>query len=48
MVLKIQKGGGNYIADGVDFVLFDVWINGIWLERENVEDIAEKLSELGI
>lgn len=40
---KIQKGGGNYIADGVDFVLFDVWINGIWLERENVEDIAEKL-----
>jgi len=40
---KIQKGGGNYIADGVDFVLFDVWINGIWLERENVEDIANKL-----
>lgn len=40
---KIQKGGGNYIPDGVDFVLFDVWINGIWLETGNVEDIAIKL-----
>jgi len=40
---KIQKGGGNYIKDGVDFVLFDILINGIWLERHNVKDIAEKL-----
>ena len=40
---KIQKGGGNYIPDGVSFILFDVKINGIWLERHNVEDIAEKL-----
>jgi len=40
---KIQKGGGNYIPDGVDFVLFDVWINGIWLKREDVNDIAKKL-----
>ncbi len=40
---KIQKGGGNYIPDGVDFILFDVLINGNWLERENVEDIAGKL-----
>ncbi len=42
---KIQKGGGNYIPDGVDFVLFDVMVGGvggIWLERENVEDIASK------
>ena len=39
---KIQKGGGNYIADGVSFVLFDVAVNGIYLERENVEDIAKK------
>ena len=39
---KIQKGGGNYIPDGVSFVLFDVLINGIWLERKSVEDIAEK------
>lgn len=41
---KIQKGGGNYIADHADFTLFDVWSGGIWLERPNVEDIAEKLS----
>lgn len=40
---KIQKGGGNYKADGVDFVLFDVSINGLWLERHNVSDIAHKL-----
>lgn len=39
---KIQKGGGNYIADGTDFVLFDVAVNRIYLERENVEDIAKK------
>ncbi len=39
---RIQKGGGNYISDGVNFVLFDVAINGVYLERENVEDIAEK------
>lgn len=40
---KIQKGGGNYIADGVSFILFDVWVDGVWLERYNVEDVAEKL-----
>lgn len=40
---KIQKGGGNYISDGVDFVLFDVNIGGTWLERNNVKDIADKL-----
>lgn len=39
---KIQKGGGNYISNGVSFVLFDVAINGIYLERINVEDIANK------
>ena len=39
---RIQKGGGNYIPNGVDFVLFDVAINGLYLERENVEDIAQK------
>lgn len=39
---KIQKAGSNYIKDGVDFVLFDVKVGEWWLERENVEDIAEK------
>lgn len=40
---RIQKGGGNYNPDGVNFVLFDVAINRLYLERENVEDIANKL-----
>jgi len=39
---KIQKGGGNYIVDGVSFILFDVMIER-YLERENVEDIAGRL-----
>lgn len=41
---KIQKGGGNYIRDGVSFVLFDVNINGMWLKREDVEEIAKSFS----
>ncbi len=40
---KTQKGGGNYISDGVDFALFDVKIDGWWLKREAVEDIATQL-----
>lgn len=40
---KIQKGGGNYIPDGVSFILFDVQVDGVWLERHNVEDIASQL-----
>ena len=40
---KIQKGGGNYKADGVDFVLFDVRVGEWWLERKNVEDVANFL-----
>lgn len=38
---KIQ-GGGKYREDQ-DFVLFDVKIGDLWLERESVEDIAAKL-----
>lgn len=40
---RIQKGGGNYIPTGVSYILFDVRIDDTWLERHNVEDIAEKL-----
>lgn len=40
---KIQKGGGNYISDGVSFVLFDVRIGNWWLERSAVDEIAESL-----
>lgn len=40
---RIQKGGGNYKSDGVDFVLFDVLVDDWWLQREDVEDVASKL-----
>jgi len=40
---RIQKGGGNYIPDGVDFILFDVKVGGWWLKREGIEEIAESL-----
>ncbi len=40
---KIQKGGGNYNPAGCDFVLFDVQIGGVYLERSNVEDVGAKL-----
>ena len=40
---KIQKGGGNYIPDGVSFIAFDVRIGDVWLERVNFEDIAGTL-----
>jgi len=39
---KIQSGG-NYIPDGVNFILFDINI-GNWMPRDVVEDIAGKLS----
>jgi len=35
---KIQKGGGLY--GPVNFILFDVFINGVWLKREAIEEIA--------
>lgn len=38
---KIQKGG-NYRADQ-DFVLFDVKVGDWWLQRADVEDVAQKL-----
>ncbi len=40
---KIQKGGGNYNSDGVNFVLFDVRIGDWWLMREDVEEVAHNL-----
>lgn len=38
----IQSGGG-YISNDNAFIMFDVNIDGVWLKRESVEDIAEKL-----
>lgn len=40
---KIQKGGGNYISNGVDFILFDVLVGDWWLRREDIEDVAKTL-----
>lgn len=40
---RIQKGGGNYIPDGVNFCLFDVFC-GMWLERDSVIDIGTSLA----
>ena len=40
---KIQKGE-NYLPERTDFILFDCKIDGWWLTRENLEDIANKLS----
>lgn len=41
---RIQKGGGNYNPDGVDFVLFDIKVGDWWLQRESLEDIAHYFS----
>lgn len=40
---KIQKVGSKYIPDGVDFILFDVWVDGYWLDRIDVYNVAEEL-----
>lgn len=39
---KIQKGG-NYISNDCGFILFDVMIGRMYLLRESLEDIAQKL-----
>jgi ATP-dependent RNA circularization protein (DNA/RNA ligase family) len=40
---RIQKAGGNYNKDGVDFVLFDVLVGDWWLKREDMENVARNL-----
>lgn len=39
---KIQKGG-NYLPNRTDFILFDCWVNGWWLQRESLQEIATAL-----
>ena len=41
--VKIQSGG-NYISNGVDFILFDVKVNDWWLDTKNCEKIAAELN----
>lgn len=40
---KIQKGGGRYIKNDINFILFDVRIDRWWLKRGAVEQIASAL-----
>lgn len=40
---KIQSVGSRYIKEGVDFILFDVLVDDIWLSRESCEEIASML-----
>lgn len=40
---KIQADGEKYVKDGIDFVVFDILVNGTFLDRENCLDIANKL-----
>jgi len=40
--VKIQKGG-NYISNGVGFIVFDVKVNNLYLNRPAMEEIADKL-----
>lgn len=40
---RIQKAGGLYKPDGVDFILFDVKIGHWWMKRETVNEIANQL-----
>lgn len=40
---KIQKVGSAYNPDGVDFIVFDIMINNMYLNRFDVEDICGKL-----
>lgn len=48
----IQKGGGNYILNAQEFVLFDVVVHGEdqdwWLKRNDVDDIADKLGIVSV
>jgi hypothetical protein len=41
---KIQKVGKLYLPDDQGFILFDVKIGHIWLQRSDVEKIAESLN----
>jgi len=41
---KIQKGGGRYISNDVNFRVFDINIDNWWLELDDVKDICSKLN----
>lgn len=41
---KIQDNKEKYLGKEVSFILFDININGIWLERATLEQIAKDLN----
>lgn len=41
---KIQKCGADYIKNDVGFIVFDIKINDIWLQRDSVEEICKQLN----
>lgn len=41
--MKIQKGG-NYIKNGVNFIVFDIKVNDIYLMTDVYQDIAKKMN----
>jgi len=45
---RIQKGGGDYIPDGVDFILFDVRVGEWWLRWGDVIDVALNLGTVAV
>lgn len=40
---NIQYVGSSYLAEDNDFIIFDVYINGIYLNKENVANVAKGL-----
>lgn len=40
---KIQSGGKYTGDNSTDFILFDIWIDGWWMPRSFVEEVANKL-----
>lgn len=41
---KIQKCGGSYIKNDCNFKVFDICVNGTWLDWEDVCDVCQKLN----
>ena len=39
----MQKAGGRYCADHLKFICFDIKVGDVWLKRDAVEDICNKL-----
>ena len=45
---KIQKCGKSYISNDIDFIVFDININGYWLEWDDVVELCHSLMVIGL